>query len=395
MRNRSTAPASSRRRTSRSNNDSLAHGSTRLSAALIVRDESRFIEPCLRSLAGIVDEIVVVDTGSTDDTIEKARRFPIELHEFAWGDDFSAARNFAIEQARADWILYIDADERLEVPDLAALRQALADESKAGWRLRFFPRVGWTPYAELRLFRNDPRIRFKGVIHENMQDGVDEVCRSDGLTIGTCDVALHHVGYEGGQRHKIARNVPLLCAYLAEDPTRVYCWWHLGEMLLFAGDEEGAAEAWRSGIEVARKQGATPPTMNGMPYYSLLLLQHSRGTAIDALLEEAVRMFPDHLALRWLHCKHALERGGGESVRSELEALAAIDPDKFSDPRLSYDKKLFSYAARESLALCHFRAGRFRDAADWYRRAAPTSPDPRACEVKAQLADAKAAPRAV
>ena len=166
-------------------------------------------------------------------------------------------------------------------------------------------------------------------------------------------------------------------------------------MLLFAGDEEGAAEAWRSGIEVARKQGASPPTMNGMPYYSLLLLQHSRGTAIDALLAEAVRMFPDHLALRWLHCKHALERGEGESVRSELEALAAIDPDNFSDPRLSYDKKLFSYAARESLALCHFRAGRFRDAADWYRRAAPTSPDPRACEVKAQLADAKAAPRAV
>jgi hypothetical protein len=83
------------------------------------------------------------------------------------------------------------------------------------------------------------------------------------------------------------------------------------------------------------------------------------------------------------------------SVRSALEARAAIDPDTFSDPRLSYDKKLFSYAARESLALCHFRAGRFREAADWYRRAAPASPDPRACEVKAQLADAKAAPRAV
>ena len=87
-------------------------------AALIVCDESEFIEPCLQSLAGIVDDIVVVDTGSTDDTIfEKARRFPIELHEFAWRDDFSAARNYAIEQARGDWIFYIDADERLEVPD--------------------------------------------------------------------------------------------------------------------------------------------------------------------------------------------------------------------------------------------------------------------------------------
>ena len=71
----------------------------RVSAALIVRDESAFIEACLESLVGIVDEIVVVDTGSTDDTIDKARRFPIKLHRFQWGQDFSAARNFAIEQA--------------------------------------------------------------------------------------------------------------------------------------------------------------------------------------------------------------------------------------------------------------------------------------------------------
>ena len=249
--------------------------------------------------------------------------------------------------------------------------------------------MGWTPYAELRLFRNDPRIRFKGVIHENMQDGVDEVCRSDGLTIGTCDVALHHVGYEGGQRHKIARNVPLLCAYLAEDPTRVYCWWHLGEMLLFAGDEEGAAEAWRSGIEVARKQGATPPTMNGMPYYSLLLLQHSRGSAST------------RCSKRPYACSRTTWRCDGftASMRSSAAGARACGASSrrsrrstptSSATRLSYNKKLFSYAARESLALCHFRAGRFREAAEWYRRAAPTSPDPRACEVKAQLADAKA-----
>ena len=218
----------------------------RVSAALIVRDESAFIEACLESLAGLVDEIVVVDTGSRDDTIDKALRFPIKLHTLAWHQDFSAARNFAIAQASGEWILYIDADERLEVRDQALWRDIIADKSKAGWKLRFYPRVGWTPYSELRLFRNDPRIRFRGVIHERMHDGVSAVCRSDGLDIGLCDIALHHFGYEGGQRHKITRNIPLLRAYLANDPTRVYCWWHLGEMLLFAGDEGGAIEAWSS-----------------------------------------------------------------------------------------------------------------------------------------------------
>lgn len=340
---------------------------------------------------GAVDEIVVVDTGSSDDTIEKASRFPIKLHRFEWCGDFSAARNHAIAQASGEWILYIDADERLEVPDLAVWKGIVADKGKAGWRLRFYPRVGWTPYAELRLFRNDKRIRFRGVIHERMHEGVNAVCQSDGLEIGFCDVALHHVGYEGGQRHKIARNVPLLRDYLANDPSRVYCWWHLGEMLLFAGDDDGAAEAWRSGIEVARSQGASGPTSNGMPYFSLILLKESHGLPVDDLIKEAVGRFPSHLALRWLACKHALERGEGESARQDLEMLAAIDPESFRDPELSYDKKLFSSASRESLALCHFRAGRFSEAAEWYRRAAPTSPDPRACEVKAQLAEAKAA----
>ncbi len=363
----------------------------RVSAALIVRDESAFIDACLESLAGVVDEIVVVDTGSTDDTIERARRFPIELRHFHWCGDFSAARNYAIEQARGEWILYIDADERLEVPDFALWREALEDTSKAAWKLRFYPRVDWTPYAELRLFRNDPRIRFRGVIHERLYETVNEVCRSDGLEIGRSDITLRHFGYESGQRHKIARNIPLLRDSLAADPSRIYCWWHLGEMLLFAGDDDGAAEAWRRGIEVARSQAPRGPVTNAMPFFSLALLQHSRGLEVGDLLAEAAALFPSHLALRWLACKHALERGGGEGSREALEELAAIDADSFYDPDLAYNKTLFSYASRESLALCHFRAGRFAEAAKWYRRAAEAAPDPEACVARARLAEAKAA----
>src|SRR6476620_5558871 len=111
-----------------------------VSATLIVRDESAFIEACLESLTPIVDEIVLIDTGSLDDTIDKARRFPIKLHKFAWRHDFSAARNFAIEQSSGDWILYIDADERLEVLNREVWRNAVDDAGKAGWRLRFSPR---------------------------------------------------------------------------------------------------------------------------------------------------------------------------------------------------------------------------------------------------------------
>jgi Glycosyl transferase family 2 len=364
----------------------------RVSAALIVRDEADFIEDCLASISDVVDEIVLVDTGSKDDTIDKARRFPVKLHFFKWVQDFSAARNFAIEQSSGDWILYIDADERLEVKEPGVWREVVDDQGKAGWKLRFYPRVGWTAYAELRLFRNHPRIRFSGVIHERIHDTVKEVCRSDALTIGSCELAIRHVGYEGGSRHKISRNVPLLRDYLLRDPSRVYCWWHLGQMLLLDGDEGGAAEAWRKGMEAARASSQAGPLSDAMPFFSLLLLEHSRGTAIDELLAEAVQLFSGHLALRWLACRYAVERGEFDGAREVLEKLAAIDPETFVDASLSYDRQLFSYLAPETLALGHYRAGRFREAAEWYRRAAANAPDPQSCEVKAQLAQAKALP---
>jgi hypothetical protein len=360
----------------------------RLSATLIVRDESAFIEACLVSLVGMVDEIVIVDTGSRDDTLTKVSRFPVALHHFPWCGDFSAARNHAIERATGDWILYIDADERLQVPDRAALRDMLAAPEMAAFRLRLHPRVGWTAYAELRLFRNDPRIRFHGEIHERVHADVDAVCRSDGQQIGLCDVTLHHVGYEGDQTHKLGRNIPLLRDYLAREPTRVYCWWHLGEMLRLQGDEAGARAAWRNGIEVVRAQPreVTAPS-DSPPFVSLIALQSDRNEPLDDLLREALALFPTHLSLQWMAAKHAIETGDAETARPILERLAAIEPESFFDADIAYEKSLFTHLSREALALCHFRAGRFGEAARWYRAAAAAAPDPAACELKARLAE--------
>ncbi len=219
-----------------------------VSAALIVRDESAFLEDCLRSLVENVDEIVIVDTGSRDSTTEIASRFPIKLYHFAWCNDFSAARNFALERARGDWILYIDADERLQCPEGVAFSDLLSDRKKVAWELRLHPRLGWTAYAELRLFRNDPRIRFQGVIHERIRPSVEEVALADRLEVGCSELRLHHVGYEASQRPKNSRNIPLLRDYLSREPDRLYCWWHLGECLRLSGDEDAAVEAWTNGM---------------------------------------------------------------------------------------------------------------------------------------------------
>src|SRR5664279_4823041 len=101
---------------------------TRLSLALIVKNEARCLARCLHSVQGVVSEIVVVDTGSTDDTVRIARECQAKVVDYAWSDDFAAARNFALAQTTGDWILVLDADEdastalAAEIPRFIATR---------------------------------------------------------------------------------------------------------------------------------------------------------------------------------------------------------------------------------------------------------------------------------
>jgi len=268
----------------------------------------------------------------------------------------------------------------------------LDDPRKVAWRMRFHPRVDWTPYSELRLFRNDPRIRFRGAIHERMEEGISDVVRDDGLEIGDCDLVLQHVGYEDDQTRKNPRNIPLLRVRLEENPDHLHAWWHLGQCLYLAGDDEGAIEAWTNGMSAARRIPASERSItNAQSAVWLIRLQIKRGVDVSAALQEALELYPDHLSLLWIKATWALERGDCATAAPLLEALAAIDPEKFFDMRVSYDKAVFRHLAKEALALCCFREGRYKEAAHWYRVAALHSPDRQACEVKARLAEARAA----
>ena len=85
----------------------------RLTLSMIVKNEEKYLEGCLESVKNVADEIVIVDTGSEDSTLDIAERYGAKIYHFEWIDDFSAARNFALSKSTGDWILYLDADERL------------------------------------------------------------------------------------------------------------------------------------------------------------------------------------------------------------------------------------------------------------------------------------------
>jgi len=231
----------------------MASGEVKLSAAMIVRDEEHHLEACLRSIQDLVDEIVLVDTGSEDQSVAIARRFGARVFEFAWCDDFAAARNHGLERCRGDWILYIDADERARPYPRTDLEPALSNPDNIGCSVLLHARSGYTPYREMRLFRNDPRIRFEGLMHETIWPGISRSLEEDGGEIGECGLVLDHVGYDGPQDHKHERNLPLLEKALAENPDHVYCWYHLGMVYFGLGRPEAAREAWRTGIEAVRK----------------------------------------------------------------------------------------------------------------------------------------------
>src|SRR6187399_2554271 len=158
-----------------------------ISLCMIVKNEEDWIENALDSVRSVVDEIIIADTGSTDRTIELAGRFSPKVLHFKWTDSFADARNFTLAEARHPWILVLDADECIAARDLPLIQEAVQQKCD-GYHLTqrnyVFGNqiVGWTPnsakYAEgksypgyldnplIRLFRNDPEIRFRGSVHE-------------------------------------------------------------------------------------------------------------------------------------------------------------------------------------------------------------------------------------
>ena len=292
----------------------------RLSATLIVRNEAAHLRRCLASIRTFTDEIIVVDTGSTDNSPAVAAEFGARLFALDWQGDFSAARNHALAHASGDWILYIDADECARPLNADALRVALADPGLVAATVAFRSRTGMTRYRECRLFRNDPRIRFRNVIHETMMNDVHAVAQSDGLGIGRSPLALDHFGYDGDQSAKHRRNIPLLRARLARDPGHVYSWNHLGQALMGVGDVRAAVEAWQRAIDTVRGRGVQG-ALDALPYGSLLLFGGEQ--VAPGLLDEARARFPADLLLQWLQGQQLADAGRFNALRTTTGSSAS------------------------------------------------------------------------
>ncbi|MEM7352348.1 MAG: glycosyltransferase [Acidobacteriota bacterium] len=364
-------------------------GTARLSAALIVRDEERFLGDCLDSLTGVADEVVVVDTGSVDRTCDIASSRGARLLHHPWQDDFAAARNVALDACTGDWILYIDADERLTSGLPPSVRSQLEEPRIVGLTVKFRPATGFTFYREPRLFRRHEAVRFRGVIHETHLPDLYQLAARERRVIEHSELALHHLGYDGDISHKHPRNLPLLQARVRQDPGHIYSWWHLGQTLAALERHDEAETAWRQGLEVIRAAPGTSIVMC-LPYLALLGHQLSHKEYFDAgLWEEALARFPGHPSLLWLKARHLVSGRRWAEAIPLLEPLVATDLEEQVARQFATEERLFRRWAPEALATSLFHLERYAEAAEIYRRLEADFPS-RELAVKRQLAERRA-----
>lgn len=241
-----------------------------LSLCMIVKNEETCIGRCLESVQSIVDEIIIVDTGSTDNTIKICEEFGAGLYHYEWQDDFAAARNESLKHATGGWILVLDADEVIAKQDLPRLRRAILKPWANAYQMttrnytiksnKFGVQTStgeykeemnypfWLPSTKIRLFRSHPNINFCGDVHELVEESISHLP----YKLGDLGVPVFHYGdvekNRDGSRHLLAAEKKVI-----KHPDDSAGWYELSRILTDEGRYQEALEKVEIALQLAQK----------------------------------------------------------------------------------------------------------------------------------------------
>ncbi len=243
---------------------------TTLSLCMIVKNEAKSLPRCLASVAQVVDQTVVVDTGSTDQTREVAQDLGAEVHTFAWDNDFAAARNQSLKYAQGDWVLVLDGDEVLVPEIIPRLRQAIENHAYLLINLvRQEVGAAQSPYSLVsRLFRRHPEISFSRPYHAIVDERVAEIINHDpDWQVGYLpEVAIAHYGYHPeaiARGDKFSRAQTTMETFLANHPGDPYVCSKLGALYVQQGEQRGML-LLEQGLEA---ENIEPPVLYELYYH--------------------------------------------------------------------------------------------------------------------------------
>ena len=314
---------------------------------MIVRNEAERLGACLDSLQGLVDETVVVDTGSTDATVAIAEARGAKVHAFTWVDDFAAARNESLRQCSGDWVLVLDADERLDAEGAAAIRGALDRPEVEGFLFTFrnylpsgaylgihggsSPNPGGFPGTEhlafctefpaLRLFRRQEGMAYTGRIHETL----DPAFETHGWRTAPLAAVIHHLGKAEPDREQAKQQAyfELAQAEAREHPGDPRVQYNLLQEAAMTGAWEACAEAARAFLQL-RPWAPLKVFLEG----ARALRELGRLEEAEAILAQAPEA-PDTRPIR-LVAQAELQFARGQADRALSTLLEAIAADPHS-----------------------------------------------------------------
>ncbi|RIV17893.1 glycosyltransferase [Alicyclobacillaceae bacterium I2511] len=356
----------------------LAVPKVTVAAALIAKNEARKIDETLIRLQTAVDEIVLVDTGSTDETIEIAKKQGANVYSFPWQDNFSAARNFGLEKVTSDWVLWVDADELLDLEDVEVPRIAAglfdAMDPLAALRIVQVNHTGTTVepnYDMVRLFPMRKGLCWYGTIHEQVGFSEEEP-KIRAIQKPVIRIRVHHDGYDPTimeDKQKLQRNIILLRKTVETDPQAIASWGFLGRELLFSKQYEQALQAFKKVEELAPYS----------PYYARLsevrlftaqaleaLEQHQEAINIE---EKAVQEEPNYPGT-WFHLGNLKLKSGLKMIQEAREAfIQSLETSKAYRGMVTFDSQIGSWKASTGIADTYKFSGNLVEAHRWYQMA--------------------------
>jgi len=277
----------------------------KLSQCMIVKNEEKNIEKALGWAKDIAYEQIVVDTGSTDRTVELAEKMGARVCHFEWINDFSAAKNFAMNQAKGNWIAILDADEyilREDAKEMMAVLKKIQNNSQhinafdslsCSWVQLNDEGKAYTVLTVQRIFQNRPDLRYEGTIHEAV--------RIKNKAYNAENLRIMHTGYSQtafNAADKRERNIKLLRAELERDPNNPHTMLYLADSIKAAGTEEARAEAEELYLQALANKKPAEPAIKRLAYDFLLarfIYDPVKNEAAKKLFDEAITVLPNNL----------------------------------------------------------------------------------------------------
>lgn len=363
-----------------------------LTVAMIARNEGKRIGASLEAVRGIADQIVVVDSGSTDDTASVARAHGAIVVPFEWCDDFAAARNAAYPHIRGRWTFWIDADEVLDRTTCDELPKMLARNDTLGFGVFRRDYMGgfkpgqpggkFVTSVIFRILRNDLGIRFTGRCHEQPDPPPDELAAATGLRAYSSPVTLDHDCdyYFDGRFRKASRNGRLLEMEVRERPGRLYWMIQAGATLLDVPESrERGHEIMRDALRlIASRQAEAKPPMS-MVEIALEYAAHAPASdnlplSPDEAAALAEKWFPNAAPVIWMRARRAFQSEDYETAIPILKRLLHMGETRSYDIEVPFDGAIVGDDARLNLGACYIRLGEIDQAEAVLKQIDPTGP---------------------